>query len=229
MAASRAHTRKGPEQLPLDLGHGVARTREDLIISDPLTAAISIIDRWPDWASPIIVLCGPRGAGKTHLATIWQQRSDAVTLRAEALDIAAAADRHVLVEDVDRQPLDETRLFHLLNTVRQHGTTMLMTGRLWPAAWPVTLPDLRSRLKAATVAEIGEPDDDLLSQVIVKLFSDRQIVVEPRVVAYLVARMERSFDAASAVVAEIDRLALARRQKITTQLAAEALALRNEA
>ena len=141
-----------------------------------------------------------------------------------APDLALVRDRHILIEDVDREGFDDRALFHLFNAVRQHERTMLITSRLWPAAWPVELADLRSRLRAATVVEIGEPDDDLLAQVIVKLFSDRQVAVEPRVVSYLVARMERSFDAAVRLVVEIDRLALARRARITTAIAAEVLA-----
>jgi chromosomal replication initiation ATPase DnaA len=214
------------EQIPLDLGHGVARSRDDLIVSDPLTAAVNIIDRWPNWAAPVVILCGPRGAGKSHLASIWREHADAVDLSVAPgteLDGTNLGETPVLIEDIDRQPIDETALFHLFNVVRQHGSTMLITSRLWPAAWPVALPDLRSRLKAATVVEIGEPDDELLAQVIVKLFADRQIAVDDKVVRYLVARMERSFEAATHAVDAIDRLALARRAKITPALAGEAL------
>lgn len=222
-------TRRG-EQLPLDLGHGVASSRDDLIVSDPLTAAVAIIDRWPEWPSPVVILCGPGGAGKSHLANIWREKAAPVEMSArpeEAGDFAMPDARPVLIEDVDRGPIDERAMFHLFNAVRQNGSTMLLTSRLWPAAWPVALADLRSRLLAATVVEIGEPDDDLLAQVIVKLFADRQIAVEDRVVAYLVARMERSYQAASDLVEAIDRLALSRRVRITPALAGEALAARN--
>lgn len=224
---SRTRARSG-EQIPLDLGYGEARSREDLIVSDPLTAAVAIIDRWPDWSSPTVILCGPRGAGKSHLANIWREKAAPVELSVVPGRVSGEppADRPVLLEDVDRAPIDETALFHLFNTVRENAGSMLMTSRLWPAAWPVGLPDLRSRLMAATVVEIGEPDDDLLAQVIVKLFSDRQIVVEEKVVNYLVARMERSYAAAREIVETIDRLALSRRVKITPALAGEALALR---
>ena len=90
-------------------------------------------------------------------------------------------------------------------------------------SWPVELPDLRSRLKAATVVEIGEPDDELISQVIVKLFADRQLFVDEKLVAYIVARMERSLEAAQTLVERLDRLALARGSRITRTLAQEVL------
>lgn len=214
------------EQLPLELAHDASRSRDDLVISDPLTAAVTIIDRWPDWKSPVVILCGPRGAGKSHLASIWRQQADALDVNPAAVPrsvLDPARGRHILIEDIDRSAFDETLLFHLINDVRQHDKSMLITTRLWPAAWNVELPDLRSRLRAATVVEIGEPDDELLAQVIVKLFADRQVAIDPRVVSYLVARMERSLEAAQALVAEIDRLALSRRSRITTALAGEAL------
>jgi chromosomal replication initiation ATPase DnaA len=215
------------EQLPLELGHAAARGREDLIVSDPLSAAIALIDRWPDWPSPVVILCGPAGAGKTHLAEIWRERADASVLDlagSTSRALEAARTHPVILEDVDRKAIDETALFHLINEVRSTGSFLMMTSRLWPAAWPVSLPDLTSRLKAATVVEIGGPDDGLLAQVIVKLFADRQIAIDPKVVDYLVARMERSFDAASWLVAEMDRVALSRRVRLTTSLASEVLA-----
>ncbi|AZN72421.1 hypothetical protein D5400_15105 [Georhizobium profundi] len=214
------------EQLPLELGHAAARGREDLIVSDPLSAAIALIDRWPDWPSPVVILCGPAGAGKTHLAEIWRERADASVLDladSTSRALEAARTHPVILEDVDRKAIDETALFHLINEVRSAGSFLMMTSRLWPAAWPVSLPDLKSRLKAATVVEIGGPDDGLLAQVIVKLFADRQIAIDPKVVDYLVARMERSFDAASWLVAEMDRVALSRRVRLTTSLASEVL------
>lgn len=216
-----------PGQIPLDFGHEPAASREDLIVSDRLSAVIGLIDRWPDWPSPVVVVAGPTGSGKSHLASVWAEQSGAVSVSVDHPDgnaLAAAAAGPVLVEDVDRSGFDETALFHLINTVRESGTTLMMTSRLWPAAWNVTLPDLASRLKAATTVEIGEPDDELLAQVLVKLFADRQIVPDERVVAYLVSRMERSLDAARRIVARLDGLALSRQSKITRQLAAEVIA-----
>lgn len=216
-----------PNQLPLDFAHLSADSREDLIVSDPLSAAVSIVDGWPQWPSPWVVLAGPTGSGKSHLAAIWADRSQAVRISALADDadaLAAAASGPVLIEDVDRTGFDETALFHLMNTVRANSTFMLVTTRLWPAAWNVRLPDLASRLKAATIVEIGEPDDELLAQVLVKLFADRQITPDDRVIAYLVARMERSLEAARWIVGRIDERALARKGAVSRALAAEVLA-----
>ena len=222
----KGHERPGG-QLPLEFAHRPSTTRDDLVVSDPLSAAIGVVDIWPEWVSPVVILAGPTGAGKTHLANIWKEKSGAATVSAHAGDDAAlrtASEGPVLIEDIDREGFDDTQLFHLINTVRQHATGLMITTRIWPAAWPVELADLRSRLKAATIVEIGEPDDELLAQVIEKLFADRQIVVDPKVVVFLVHRMERSLDAARTIVERMDRLALARRGKISRSLASEVLA-----
>ncbi|ARO29565.1 MULTISPECIES: DnaA regulatory inactivator HdaA [unclassified Rhizobium] len=217
--------RKAGEQLPLAFSHDVATGRDDLLISERLAAAVSIVDAWPNWPSPVVVLAGPVGSGKSHLAGIWKEHSGAEIIHPKAGSNAAvtAANGPVLFEDADRLGFDDNTLFHVINSVRENGTSLLMTSRLWPMSWPVLLPDLRSRLKAATVVEIGEPDEALLSQVIVKLFADRQLYIDDKLVLYIVNRMERSLNAAQMIVERLDRLALSRGTKITRSLAAEVL------
>ncbi|WP_413709211.1 DnaA regulatory inactivator HdaA [Rhizobium sp. Rhizsp82] len=217
--------RKAGEQLPLVFTHDAATGRDDLLISDRLSAAVTIVDAWPQWPSPVVILAGPVGSGKSHLASIWKEHSGAQSIHPKSGSNAAvaAAAGPVLFEDVDREGFDDTALFHVINSVRENGHSLMMTSRLWPMSWPVELPDLRSRLKAATVVEIGEPDEELLSQVIVKLFSDRQLNIDDKLVFYIVNRMERSLNAAQTIVERLDRLAWSRGTKITRAMAAEVL------
>jgi chromosomal replication initiation ATPase DnaA len=225
MTGPSERERRKNEQLPLQFTHDAAKGRDDLLVSARLAAAVAIVDEWPSWPSPIVVLAGPVGSGKSHLAHIWKERAGAIDIHpiAGSQASALAAGGPVLFEDAERQGFDETELFHVINSVRQHGHSLLMTSRLWPMSWPVSLPDLKSRLKAATVVEIGEPDEELLAQVIVKLFSDRQLYIDDKLVFYIVNRMERSLGAAQTIVDRLDRLALARGTRITRALAAEVL------
>lgn len=213
-----------PRQLPLELSHEPGLGRDDFIVSASNREAMALIDRWPDWLSPVVVLAGPTGAGKSHLAAIWRKESGAHLVDASSVtkaDIARAAARPVLVDAITEVAPDEKGLFHLINTVRENGQTLLITARRFPAAWGVGLPDLASRLKAATTVEIGEPDDFLLTAAITKLFADRQLAVEPHVVQYIASRIERSLATAISVVDRIDRLAMERKARITRQLAGE--------
>ena len=167
---------------------------------------------------------------KSHLAAIWATRSAAGTCFSsdlgqslEQLVPAVSNGGNILVEDAGQGDLDEAALFHLINVVREGGGYCLITSREPPARWNVSLPDLSSRLKATQVVELHEPDDVLLRQVIIKLFADRQLLVEPRVVDFCMTRMERSLEAAGKLVDAIDTEALARRSKISRAMAASAL------
>lgn len=219
-----------PRQLPLDLGHGTGYSRDDLVVSLANAQAVALIDRWPDWPAPVVVLAGPAGAGKTHLAAIWRQVSEATPVPRQAIAdaVASLGSRPALIDDIDAVPIDERGLFHLINAIRSAGSRLLLTARRFPSAWGVTLPDLASRLKAAATIEIHEPDDMLLAGVMTKLFADRQVEVEPHVVQYLVRRIERSLATAMRVVEKLDRAALEQKTRITRTLAAEVVSAMDE-
>ena len=212
-----------PRQLPLDLGHGVGYSRDELVVSRANAEAAALIDRWPDWPAPVVVLAGPSGSGKSHLAAIWRDAAEALPLSGTVIGdaVAGLGGRPALIDDVDGGRIDEQGLFHLINAVHSAGSHLLLTARRFPMAWGVSLPDLSSRLKAAATVEIHEPDDLLLAGVVTKLFADRQVEVEPHVVQYLVRRIERSLATAMRVVERLDRAALEQKTRITRALAAE--------
>ena len=218
----------GARQLVFGFEHRPALGAESFLVDDGNRAAVAWIDRWPAWPGGALALCGPPGAGKSHLASVWRRRCGAVPLPAAELDAAfldawPGAGAAVALEDGDRG-ICEDSLFHLVNLVREDGGHLLLTARLAPARWPVALPDLASRLAALPVATLTEPGDGLLAAVLAKQFQDRQLAVPDEVVAYLVARMERSFAAAAALVAALDGLSLAEHRAITVPLARRALA-----
>lgn len=213
-------------QLPFEFGHSTGYSRDELVVSEANREAVKLIDSWPDWPTTVVVLAGPAGSGKTHLASIWKGASQALQLRpgriAEHLTGATQA-RTVLIDDADVGPLDENGLFHLINAIGAAGGHVLLTARRFPAAWGVGLPDLASRLKAAATVELREPDDLLLGAVITKLFADRQVEVEPHVVQYLVRRIERSLSTAIRVVDRLDKAAMESKSRITRGMAAETI------
>lgn len=223
-----AAARSQPPQLVLDLAHRQARGVEDFLVSQSNAAAVQLVDRWPDWGHPAALIAGPAGAGKSHLAHVWAERARAPVLAAATADDATietmAQHGALVLEDIDRGGIDERVVFHLLNLTREKGHAVLLTSRLPAGDIDSALPDLRSRLRALPMAVIETPDEALLKAVLVKLFSDRQLEVEPHVVAYLALHMERSMQAANHVVAEADRLALAQQRRVTRAIAAEALA-----
>lgn len=215
-----------PRQLPLVLPHEAALGRDDYLVGKSNQAAFELLECWPEWPAPVVILAGPVGSGKTHLVEAFHAETGAAVIEASELTSETVSDlvshEAVVIEDA-HAGVDETALFHLLNAARQAGVNVLITSRTWPVAWGIKLPDLMSRLRAAAPIEIEEPDDDLLRRVLVKLFADRQIAVDLGVVDYLVVRMERSLGVAMKVVDAVDRESLADRAKITKPLAGRVL------
>lgn len=219
-----------PRQLALSLPVAEAMTRADFFVSPANALALATLDGWHGWPAGKLVLVGPAGSGKTHLANIWAAEAGAVIL--PAADLAGAAPDalarwgRIVVEDAhtlagEREA--EVTLFHLHNILAASGGKLLLTAATPPAQWPLALPDLASRMQAAATVHIAPPDDALLSAVMVKLLADRQVAVNPQVLTYCVAHMERSLSAARALVAVLDARALAEGRPITRALAAEVL------
>jgi chromosomal replication initiation ATPase DnaA len=214
-----------PRQLVLALPHAESFAREDFLAGPSNAAALALIERWPDWPSPVMALVGPEGSGKSHLAAIWAAMAGARVLSARLVgetDLPAAfATGALLLEDLEPAALDERALFHLLNLAREEGAAVLITARMPPAGFKVGIRDLASRLRAVPTVTLDSPDDALLRALIVKLAADRQIAIDRGLVNYLANRIERSFAAAREAVTLIDQEAMRQKRPVTRALAAE--------
>lgn len=222
----------GSLQLAFELPHRPAMGGEDFLVAPSNDAAVAWLDRWPNWPAPALTLIGPPGCGKSHLAQVWRARSGAglalgADLGEQHVARMAATPAPLAIDEAHRvagNPAREQALFHLYNLARDAGVHLLLLSTRPPARWRIRLADLRSRLKGAPAATVEPPDDALLGAVLVKLFADRQIRIGADVIGLLLQRMERSFDAARRLVAELDGAALAAHRRITPTLAREVLA-----
>ncbi|MEZ5686195.1 MAG: chromosomal replication initiator DnaA [Paracoccaceae bacterium] len=216
-------------QLAFDLPLKQAQGRDDFFVAPANALALATLDAPAGWPGRRMLLIGPEGAGKSHLAQIWADTHGAPVLAASALaeaDIPALARGPVVIEDagaVAGRPACETALFHLHNLAQAEGGTLLLTAAAPPRDWGLALPDLASRMAALASVRIAPPDDALLAAVLVKLFADRQLVVAPGLIDWLVGRMDRSLATARRLVAALDARALAEGRKISRPLAAEVL------
>ncbi|KUJ76934.1 chromosomal replication initiator DnaA [Ruegeria marisrubri] len=215
-------------QLSFDLPAKTALGREDFYVSPANAMAVAMISA-SSWPGNKLVLSGPAGSGKTHLAHVWAGETGGRIVQASRLrheDVPELARTPIAVEDVPMIAGDleqQKTLFHLHNLVLAEGNALLMTGRLAPKFWHLPLADLQSRIEGAHHVALDPPDDALLCAVLAKLFVDRQLSPRPEVISYLVKHMDRRFETAAEVVERLDRVALAEKREITRALASRVL------
>lgn len=223
---------EGPKQLTFDLPLDPRFGAEDFLVSPSNEHAYGLIEGWPDWPDMILLLVGPRGSGKSHLASIWATNARAWTIDASGITQDKVphlvSNGALAIEDMDRGERDEAALFHLLNLAREKNSSLLITCETPPDRWGLRTPDLLSRLRLAPSVSLEAPDDALLKAVLVKLFVDRQLVVDTSVVDYIALRIERSLAKASELVALLDREALSRGRRVSRAIAAEILGAAQE-
>jgi chromosomal replication initiation ATPase DnaA len=204
--------------------------RRDFIVSPANALAVRAIDAWPNWHAGCLALVGAEGSGKTHLARAWAHNAGAQVVTAglfNAADLAGLMGRPMLVEDADRCACDDM-LFHLINRAGEPGCGLLLTARTAPADWTTALPDLRSRLNALPVAQIGPPDDLVLDGLLRKFFREHHIKPADDLIAYLVRRIERSATAARAIVEQLDQASGPNHRPVTRVLARQILEIDGE-
>ena len=194
------------KQIPLSFPVSESYRADDFMPAECNAEVLQWIERFPDWPYPALIIHGEKGCGKTHLLSLWREK---------------AGDAHIAIDDVDRYFGDikaEEELFHQFNLAKENLTYIILSMSNNIGSQSILLPDLASRLRAAPQVEIRAPDDDVLQAVLVKMFHDRQLKVEPGVISYIVPRIERSFAAARALVARIDESSLAEKRSVTVPL-----------
>jgi chromosomal replication initiation ATPase DnaA len=220
-------SRVQPRQLAFALPHAESLTRDNFLEGPANAAGLVLIESWPDWPSRVMLLVGPEGSGKSHLAAFWAEAAGARSTSAHALTAAsvpgALATGALVVEDLKAAEVDERALFHLMNLAREDQAYVLITARIPPSAFQIELGDLRSRLRAVPTVSLSPPDDALFRALIVKFCADRQLTVDEAVVSYLATRIERSYAAVRQAVELLDSEALRLGRPVTRALAAELL------
>ena len=226
-------------QLPLEFIPEPYLGKEDFMVAACNHEAFALVDSWPAWPFFAICIYGPEGCGKTHLATMfahnvanlanWPYKVPVVhakDIRFETLQLFEKCSC-LIVEELSEN-VDNEALFHLYNHYRNEGGYILFTAAQAPARTRFTLPDLQSRMNIVPSVAISEPDDEMLSALILKLFTDRQIIIAPEIINYILLNMQRSFAYARNLVAEIDNISLARKRAVSLSIVKEAFSVLND-
>lgn len=210
------------EQLPFALPSSASYLEEDYFLTNANFSAKEWIDKWPNWGSSklsnITLVIGSPGSGKTHLARIWQAKSTAIQLSESDIlnkKYMELRNKSFLLEDLNKMIASEEPIFHLLNYVLNNEKFLLITCTQTIAKLDLQLPDLISRLKSIVSVQLETPSLEMIEQVLFKNFSDRQISVDDNLVAYLSKRIPRSYPAIQRTVAELDKISLANKRRLT--------------
>jgi chromosomal replication initiation ATPase DnaA len=224
--AGDGHSETAAVQIPLPFPARQRYDRASFQVSDSNRAALSLVERWPQWPGPACAIFAPEGSGKTHLAHIWAKLSGArlysggVLTEAEVFALDGVF--RIAIDDADLSAATEDgarAMFFALNRAHQEGGYVLLTGQSAPAAWRTGLPDLRTRLSAVSAIEIQTPDDALMAAALTKSFADRQLQPAPALIGFAVARMERNFAAAERLAEAMDRATLGTGKTLSLELA----------
>ncbi len=211
-------------QSTLDFAFSPSYLQEDFVVSAANEQAYLWVTGWPSaWPHHTLLLYGAAGAGKTHLAHIWQELSGAAWLDVTQIGLCSPVEllQHHAAWIIEVPVLEgkESAWFHLLNHAHEERKWLLITSQKPLGTQALQLPDLTSRIAALPAVTLYRPDDTLLAAILAKRFSDAQLKVTPEVMQYLISRMERSYNSTEEIVNRLNRLSLVEKKNITLSLA----------
>ena len=215
-------------KLSLNLKKKGIYEKDDFLVSSSNKEAYKLVNSWPEWRSRKIIIFGDSGTGKTHLSKIWQKNTSAIILNLNQLKkikfesffkkknifiIENISDFFDKINNKEKNNL-EKQLLHFYNLIEEKKGYLLLTSLIAPKLWKISLPDLKSRILSSIAVKIKKPNDQLLSSVLVKLFVDKQILIDKKIIKFIVYRSERSFANLENIVNKIDKQSLITKKKI---------------
>tara|TARA_B100000963_G_scaffold330560_1_gene320724 strand:- start:227 stop:886 length:660 start_codon:yes stop_codon:yes gene_type:complete len=211
----------------LDFGIQESFDQNDYYVSKSNYFAKNIIETWPKWEKKIVNITGEEYSGKTHLSKIFKIKSNALYLNSKDIDdqslIQIKLSNNIIIEDLD-ESFDEKLLYSIFNLVEQDNKYLLISSKKPIVEIKFSLPDLVSRLKNCIIANIQQPDDDLIFAIILKSFSDRQIKLDNKIIDYIVKRIARSYSKLHEFIYKIDELSLKKKKSINFKIIKEIIA-----
>jgi chromosomal replication initiation ATPase DnaA len=217
-------------QLAFSLERSGHMRRSDFIEHALNEEAVRLVDDWGEgeFYGRGGVIVGSRGSGKTHLSCAWSERmGGAYYFSGEgfgALSVSEVTciDRPVVIDSL-RIWEDEEHFLHQYNVLMERSVPLLMTSCESPAMWQVSLPDLRSRMMLLRVGLIRDPDEELLKILLERHLSERGLSLSPKMLEYVVRRVEKRYDVAREVSERIDRRSMERSEGVSFELLKEVL------
>jgi len=212
------------KQLYFNMDREPSFDENNFVVTQSNQDAFEHITKWPEWTVNNIILFGDAGVGKSHLANIWLKRSNGIRLDLDEINTKIVEKyKYVLIEDVDSNQTNYHNLFHVINLIREIEGSLLLTSKIPPTSLVTKIPDLNSRIRSFSPVKINKPDDYLLEIMILKIFSDKNVIVDEKVIKFLLKRVERSISAIIRLIQRINEKSLEEKRPITVPLVSEVI------
>ena len=214
------------DQLILKFPTHQAYKKEDFYVSISNQEAYDFINSWPKWSKRIVNIFGPTGSGKTHTASLLQNKTSILKIQTNELSdeiFSRFKTKEALIIENLNNKISENLLFSLWNIAIQDNKYLLITSEKPINTYKFKLPDLNSRISSCLSIGINLPSDDLISVILSKNFSDKQIKVEKKHIDYIIKRIDRSYEKISQFILILDKYSLKKGSLFSLKLIKEVL------
>ena len=214
------------DQLIFEFPKNKVFLKEDFFVSSSNQEAYDFINSWPKWLKRISNIFGPPGSGKTHLASILKKKTSTLEVNSNSLSdkifFEFKTKEALIIENLNEK-VSEKLLFSLWNTALQDNKYLLITSIKPINLYKFKLPDLRSRASNCIIIGIKLPSDDLISVILAKNFSDKQIKYKKTHIDYIIKRIDRSYEKISKFISTLDKYSLKKGSPFGLKLVKEVL------
>ena len=214
------------DQLILKFPTQQAYKKEDFYVSPSNQEAYDFINSWPKWIKRIINIFGPSGSGKSHLASMLKSKTSCLWIDSNELNektfLKFKTKETLIIENLNEK-ISEKLLFTLWNIALQDNKYFLITSTKPLNSYKFKMNDLVSRVNSSLIIGISLPSDDLISVILAKNFSDKQIKVEKKHIDYIIKRIDRSYEKISQFILTLDKYSLKKGSPFSLKLVKEVL------
>ena len=214
------------DQLILKFPSLQAYKKEDFYVSPSNQESYDLINSWPKWIKRTVNIFGPSGSGKSHLVSILKSKTSSLQIEANSLNdeifFKFKTKEALIIENLNEKA-SEKLLFSLWNIALQDNKYLLITSKKPINSFKFKLRDLMSRVTSSLIIGINLPSDDLISVILAKNFSDKQIKVEKKHIDYIIKRIDRSYEKISQFILTLDRYSLKKGSPFSLKLIKEVL------
>ena len=214
------------DQLLLNFKTDKNYQNDDFYVSKSNFFAHKLLDSWPNWEKNIINIHGEKYSGKSHLSKIFVNKNKGIIFDAKKFKFTNQKEfklyQNIILDDFLGR-VDEKSIFSLINFVDQNSKYLIINSLEPINKISFELKDLISRSKNCLEAKIDEPDDELIKVLIVKNLSDKQVIIDKKLIDFVVKRITRSYSKIFEFIYKIDEISLKKKKSIDQKIIKEVL------